>query len=253
MKRLLISIVLLLVMVVAQAQQQVVHTVQNGETLESIAQRYHVTVDEILKSNPYAGETFHVGLKLYISASNTDRSAEKRVYSPVNAGDVSSYSQNQQYTDQNQTNPQRASGFYQEQEGGMELQYHAIDEGWGLGLSWVASHFVFGYEYFFGKQNEGVTKNMGMEIYLGGNYRYHIIDNVFLEGRVLVGYFNWNLKVKGYEEQKTNDVFIGLSPRAGLKFGKVAITAGYRWDWNKFKFKKANCLDRFTVGLTIIF
>lgn len=65
MKRLLTSILMLLSVMLMQAQQ-VVHTVQRGETLESIAEKYHVTVDDIKKNNPDAAEMAYVGMKLVI-------------------------------------------------------------------------------------------------------------------------------------------------------------------------------------------
>ena len=80
---------------------------------------------------------------------------------------------------------------------------------------------------------------------------------MYLEGRIIAGYYHWKTeyKDKGYKElnNSADEAFFGISPRAGLKYKKVAISAGYRWDWIKMKFKKENCLDRFTIGLTFIF
>ena len=61
------------------------------------------------------------------------------------------------------------------------------------------------------------------------------------------------MKGSSAKEEKIKEGFVGISPLVGLQFGKVVITAGYRWDWVKFKFKKENCLDRFTAGVSIIF
>ena len=72
MKSLLTGILMLLSVMVAQAQQ-VVHTVQRGETLESIAAKYHVTKEAITKNNPYASDAFYVGLKLYIPIKQSDK------------------------------------------------------------------------------------------------------------------------------------------------------------------------------------
>lgn len=43
-----------------------VHTVQKGETLYSIAQKYRTTVDNLVAANPGADKLFYVGLKLNI-------------------------------------------------------------------------------------------------------------------------------------------------------------------------------------------
>lgn len=65
MKRLLTTMVLLLSYMFMMAQQ-VSHTVQRGETLESIAQKYQVSVDAIKQANPNTSDAFFVGMKLII-------------------------------------------------------------------------------------------------------------------------------------------------------------------------------------------
>ena len=162
-----------------------------------------------------------------------------------------------EYSYSNDSNSSTSTSTFnpQKQEGAFDVQYHAIDNGWGIGVSGGGSYFLFGYDYYFGKESEGMSSNMGMEIYAGGNYRYHITEYIYLEGRIFAGYYQWDTKfnkVKGYsiDDIKVREAFLGISPRAGLRYKKVAISAGYRWDWVKFKFKKENCLDRFNIGLT---
>lgn len=65
MKKLLIGILMLMSALVTQAQQ-VSHTIQRGETLESIAQKYQVSVDALKQANPDAIDVFYVGMKLNI-------------------------------------------------------------------------------------------------------------------------------------------------------------------------------------------
>ena len=248
------------------AQEVITHTVERGETLESIAQKYHVTKNEIKKNNPYVEDAFYVGLKLYIPTAqsgnvpqNVGQPQSETIQDPTPSYGNNDYSQNKQseYSYSNNSNALTNTSAFnpQEQEGAMEVQYHAIDDGWGIGISGGGNYFLFGYDYYFGKENEGVSSNMGMEIYAGGNYRYHITEYFYLEGRIFAGYYQWDTKfkkVKGYDidDIKVREAFLGVSPRAGLRYKKVAISAGYRWDWVKFKFKKENCLDRFNIGLT---
>ena len=78
MKRLLTSILMLLSVMVMQAQQ-VVHTVQRGETLESIAEKYHVTKETITQNNPNVADAFYVGLKLYIPTAQSEMRMYHRV------------------------------------------------------------------------------------------------------------------------------------------------------------------------------
>ncbi len=141
-------------------------------------------------------------------------------------------------------------------QGGFEVKYHAIEKGWGVGLDYIISHIVIGYDYLFGETNDYVKTNSGMQFYLGGNYRYHFTENFFIEGRLMAGWHNWELETK-YKVGKTtktnkdtsDKAFLGFSPQVGLDFGSWGIIAGYRWDWVDFNFDKDHTFDRFTVGL----
>lgn len=143
----------------------------------------------------------------------------------------------------------------QEQGSDFALSYHAIEDGWGISMDYVMSYFVLGWGMYFGDKGDYFSANDGYEIYIGGNYRYHATKNFYFDARVLGGYYSWTAKTKGKsgDEFKTKEGFIGLSPTVGLQFNKFNIFAGYRWDWVKFKFKKENCLDRFTAGIGITF
>lgn len=256
MKKILVCLFMLLPFTAIMGQQ-VSHTVQRGETLESIARKYNVSVYALKQANPDAKDLIYTGMKLQIPNEKSTKKEQQDVQQtfsnennnsqPVSS--IASYSNSREisdYKDDSSNNDGKA--------GGVDIQYHAIENGWGIGLNWVTSYFVFGYDYHFGKTGGGVSTNMGMEIYLGGNYRYFITDNFYVEGRIIGGYYEWDIKFDkkvGLKDNSVKEAFIGLTPRAGLKFGKVAISAGYRWDWIKMEFKKENCLDRFTVGLTI--
>ena len=70
-KRFFFSVLLCIVCMFAMAQSQTVtHVVQRGETLESIADYYKVSVDDINKANPNADGMVYVGMKLNIPTSS---------------------------------------------------------------------------------------------------------------------------------------------------------------------------------------
>ena len=54
-----------------------IHTVEKGETLQSIAEKYHVSISSLVAANPGADNLFYVGLKLNIPEQ------EAQVASPV--------------------------------------------------------------------------------------------------------------------------------------------------------------------------
>ena len=67
MKRLFISTIISAASIVSMAQtQSVTHVVQRGETIESIAEYYHVSVADINKANPNAEGLVYVGMKLVV-------------------------------------------------------------------------------------------------------------------------------------------------------------------------------------------
>jgi hypothetical protein len=137
----------------------------------------------------------------------------------------------------------------------MDFQYHGVEHGWGLSLDYVFKYFVLGFNYNWGETNDYIKTNNGMEYYVGGNYRYHIVKQFYVEGRMLAGWYNWNTKIKtgksSSDEVNTNKAFIGINPRIGLDFDGWGISAGYRWDYVDFKFDKDHKFDRFTIGISI--
>ena len=54
--------------ITASAQTTVTHTVERGETVESIAKKYNVTPQDIINANPDAAELVFAGMKLEIPA-----------------------------------------------------------------------------------------------------------------------------------------------------------------------------------------
>lgn len=69
MKKLLAIVFVMFAFTTVKAQQ-VSHTIQRGETLESIAQKYHVSVDALKQANPDAVDLFYVGMKLNIPTTS---------------------------------------------------------------------------------------------------------------------------------------------------------------------------------------
>ena len=64
--RSLLIIVFLLCATSSIAQQKIRHTVQEGETIESIAKKYNITVVNLKEANPDIDMFFYTGLKLNI-------------------------------------------------------------------------------------------------------------------------------------------------------------------------------------------
>ena len=70
-KKIFLSVLFCTVCMLSMAQSQTVtHVVQRGETLESIAESYKVSVEDINKANPNADGIVYVGMKLNIPTSS---------------------------------------------------------------------------------------------------------------------------------------------------------------------------------------
>lgn len=66
-KKFFLSVLFCTVYLLSMAQSQTVtHVVQRGETLESIAEYYKVSIEDINKANPNADGIVYVGMKLNI-------------------------------------------------------------------------------------------------------------------------------------------------------------------------------------------
>lgn len=79
MKRTILSLLFGTASMFAMAQNQTVsHVVQRGETLESIAKYYNVSVEDIDKANPNMDGVVYVGLKLNIPTSSVQPKTSSR-------------------------------------------------------------------------------------------------------------------------------------------------------------------------------
>lgn len=72
-KKLFLSVLLCTVSMFTMAQSQtVIHVVQRGETIESIAEFYKVSVEDINKANPNIDGIVYVGMKLNVPVETMD-------------------------------------------------------------------------------------------------------------------------------------------------------------------------------------
>lgn len=66
MKKFILSFTLLLTTLSLSAQTSLSHTVQRGETIESVANKYGISVNDLQQANPDTKEYFYAGMKLVI-------------------------------------------------------------------------------------------------------------------------------------------------------------------------------------------
>ncbi len=85
LKRCLMALVFVLVSTLSFAQTRVInHIVAEGETLESIAQRYNTSVETITAINPDAAKAIYVGMEVKIPVTIVESGAETKTTQPDN-------------------------------------------------------------------------------------------------------------------------------------------------------------------------
>ncbi|MBR1879409.1 MAG: hypothetical protein IJ804_01440 [Prevotella sp.] len=143
-----------------------------------------------------------------------------------------------------------------------DISYQAIENGFGLGMTWVFNHIVLNGSMISGETNSYIKKNEGWRIGLGLNYRHWLANFLFIEGQAGVEYTHGTVEIKVSKnetsENSEGNFGMFLTPRVGLKALKIAgtdwgVVAGYRWDFNKFKFDKDYTAKYFTIGLIGVF
>ena len=66
MKKIILTVLAIVSFPMMIFAQNHIHTIQRGETLETIARLYGITVDQLREANPKAEQMFYFGLPLVI-------------------------------------------------------------------------------------------------------------------------------------------------------------------------------------------
>lgn len=245
MKKVLVCMFMLLPFMSIMAQQ-VSHTVQRGETLESIAKKYNVSVYALTQSNPDAKDLFYVGMKLVIPNSKATR---KEVKTPETETPIVASPTVPQKNKQEET--QKKSGFIQRVEGMIDVTDVTImlrpdDKFYGIRLSynngWVG--MISGFYYQFVSHG---TSNAFLGLGLAPKYA----TGPLLVGVSLYPYVNLYNKTqyKGDSkygvpmfEDKTKvgyggalDITAGLKVYTTKKGHDIYVTGSYHVDAFEFK------------------
>lgn len=241
------------------AQEIITHTVERGETLESIAQKYHVSKSDIKKNNPYVEDAFYVGLKLYIPAStetqirDNDNGTQNEENNNVSSVVPNQYSSNDSYKTSNTINKPEQERF----------SY------FGLG-----AYLYDGFEnYSLGFGNYGIN-NIGMGFNIRSNLKFKDNANT-LNADVLLNFSGcllnnddmtvlvipeigpsfasrYVLDDDGKVKNKFYiDGFLGI--KAAFRYRSVMISAGYHLWGLKWKFGKKDRADGFYAQLSFGF
>lgn len=276
-KRFFVSMLFSIVCVFAMAQNQTVtHIVQRGETIESIAEYYKVSVADINKANPNADGMVYVGMKLAIptnikiqyknysdnkKADTIITSKEQTNQAPVN------YMAQDREADTGKSNKMISNNsFYYGEGSSFSFLYQSDDKLYGLQMELGTKLFcltttLISNLKFRGKETSSTTA------LLGAGVRRKLVfgDNFLIQGKLypyigIVGSNTpKNIETDQEAKDKTEftygasaDISLGLKLWNTSKGNSTFLHVGYDIIASEFKTKglfKSGCI---MVGLTTV-
>ena len=222
-KKIFLSVLLCTVCMFTMAQSQTVtHVVQRGETIESIAQYYNVSVEDINKANPNADGVVYVGMKLNIPTSSdfsktTPKEAPKNM-APIQKQVTENHTENYVKHNDTQNNDEKVGKFE-----------FAGELGFG---------FIKGADNFMYEATVGANYRLPYNIYVGARIGYNSANYIGLtkyEGRsieVEQKYHFLEIPLElGYALKNTSETlgvipFVGFNTNIGLSGKNKLRTLG---------------------------
>ena len=222
-KKIILSVLLCTVCMFTMAQSQTVtHVVQRGETIESIAQYYNVSVEDINKANPNADGVVYVGMKLNIPTSSdfsktTPKEAPKNM-APIQKQVTENHTENYVKHNDTQNNDEKVGKFE-----------FAGELGFG---------FIKGADNFMYEATVGAHYRLPYNIYVGARIGYNSANYIGLtkyEGRsieVEQKYHFLEIPLElGYALKNTSETlgvipFVGFNTNIGLSGKNKLRTLG---------------------------
>ena len=274
-KKFFLSVLFCTVCMFAMAQSQTVtHVVQRGETIESIAEIYKVSVEDINKANPNADGIVYVGMKLNIPTNSNQNRVTKEERQSVK--EVTNHNVKFQNTDsyiakengENMSNHQTVSNNSLECGEGSSFSflYQSDAKLYGLQMEMGTNLFcltasIISDLKFGGKDTSASTAWMGA----GVRRKLVIADNFLIQGK-LYPYIGLcqsntpkNIEIGQEAEDKTKftygvsaDVSVGLKLWNTAKGNSTFLHVGYAIMASEFETNgmfKGGCI---MVGLTTI-
>lgn len=217
-KAIALFVIILLNATPVWAQDAKTHTVERGETLSSIATKYGVSQEEIIKLNPEAKQFIYVGMELVIPVTSAETSNKEQKPSTVNQVEVKQSNINQSatsstdfYTDGSEWEDFRKWTFLG------RIAYGVLPKPEGEGVSGTnySLSFSFGAEY-----------NINKSLYVGARIGY---SSVNINTLTHMGGAEW-------QNTETSNHMITLPVEIGYKFHlveeKVILTPYAGLDFN---------------------
>lgn len=136
--------------------------------------------------------------------------------------------------------------------GNLGVNYLFVDDGWGIDAAYTFNGFAVDAAYMH--SSVGKYSANSFSVGLGWMDHFMITDSFFIGGKVIAAYKSVSSSYDGQSGDDSDMIVLRVNPFLGYALSEsLAITAGYNWDFNKFKFSKEYTADFFTVGIKIAF
>lgn len=253
LRKFLLAIIVMMVANVAMAQSTKIHVVERGETIESIAKKYNVTKDEIVKLNPDVAQFVYVGMELTIPVPVVSR----QVASPIT--ETKSEPSYNTYTSSFIT---KTSSTQTSVESSDEVEF----SNWGLGYIAPFDAFdagIYGLQYnilkdrkirgqLFAGMNIGLVDSdyTSFLVRLGPNYSAQVAENISFYVPLTVD-LTWSQHPEYKNVTDKSDLFgntvnfnkkesktefgwgLSVTPSLAIKLGGLYLNAGVALMWNE--------------------
>lgn len=239
-KRLIVAMVTLLIATFS-VMADTTHIVDRGETLQSIAQKYGVTPEQIIAKNPQAAQFVYVGMELTIPSSGV-------VVSPSaqpSAQPVGSYAQNSNVFTAHNPNTDSQSEQDNLLLGQWGVAYYTMFDAFDKGFYNFYSEYInrsgWGGYVSFGA-NYGLVKSGTILIRFGPDYGTRLSDNIIFSVPAALNMWtisydaeetydykqmNRNPEYKPVVSSKTKACWgLSLSPKIAFELGGVNLNVG---------------------------
>lgn len=234
MKKLFFSFALMLVSLSMSAQTSLSHTVQRGETLESVAKKYGISVSDLQQANPSTKEYFYAGMKLVIphrTTHNTTQTPSSTSTKKISVTSSTPTKANPIKTIKKQKIqiPVFHSDLEPSDFTSLALTVgHDFSELVGMTYGIQGQYFIdngFGATMSVGA-NYGLEDDADIIIKIGPSYVYPI-TNIFY----IIGTACYTLTIGDYEGNTGNVSGASVIPTIGLSFNhlKVGINGDLHW------------------------
>ena len=222
------STILVLYTTLCLAQTERTHTLMRGETLESVAKKYGISLEELKKANPGAEKVHYVGMRLIIPQlqASTQEKTEASQNEDYETNTNIEYSALYEKNSLKKLDPfdfTHFALFY-------TAPFKAIDYGivgfignlFGIGGTGFGGTFSGGWQF------KGISSGGGCAKFgLGPNYCYPISEHVFIYVPICADLYYYT---KGIDNSSFS-FGLEMLPSIGFKYGKFNFSGGFFLGW----------------------